>query len=60
MKKKKKEISSPNAATSDGNGSSEQRVVPLKSGLWIPEGNYFPNSALKSLDFGQAMSVLSG
>ncbi|XXG65162.1 hypothetical protein AAC387_Pa05g2934 [Persea americana] len=58
--KKKKEISSPNAATSDGNSSSEQRVVPHKSSLWIPEGNYFPNSALKSLDFGQAMSVLSG
>lgn len=36
------------------------KPVPHKSGLWILGGNHFPESALKSLDFRQAMSFLSG
>ncbi|XP_077241415.1 uncharacterized protein LOC143881949 [Tasmannia lanceolata] len=56
--KKKKEVPSPNAVN-DGKGSSQPMIVPHKSGLWVPEGNHFPESALKSMDFRRAMSFLS-
>ncbi|XXG73561.1 hypothetical protein AAC387_Pa07g2459 [Persea americana] len=58
--KRKKEIPSPDAVSSGGQGSTQPIVMPHKSGLWVPEGNHFPESALKSLDFRRAMSFLSG
>ncbi|XP_058087268.1 uncharacterized protein LOC131234426 [Magnolia sinica] len=53
--KKKKEVPSPNASD-DQKGSSQQILMPHKSGMWVPGGNHFPESALKSLDFRRAMS----
>lgn len=58
--KKKNDTLSPNAGNTDGKGSSQQIVMPNKSGLWVPEGSHFPESALKSLDFRRAVSFLSG
>nr|CAD1818127.1 unnamed protein product [Ananas comosus var. bracteatus] len=57
--KKKKEASTEESA-SDGKAKGQQIVLPNSSGLWVPDHNHFPESALKSLDFRRAMSFLSG
>ncbi|XP_038890796.1 uncharacterized protein LOC120080252 [Benincasa hispida] len=57
--KKKNEASSSTAGQDSANGSQSQVMLPNK-GLWVPGGNHFPKSALKSLDFRRAMSFMSG
>ncbi|KAG6607493.1 Thymidine kinase 2, mitochondrial, partial [Cucurbita argyrosperma subsp. sororia] len=57
--KKKNEASSSTAGQDSGNDSQPQVMLPNK-GLWVPGGNHFPESALKSLDFRRAMSMMSG
>ncbi|XP_020102776.1 uncharacterized protein LOC109720227 [Ananas comosus] len=57
--KKRKEASTEESA-SDGKAKGQQIVLPNSSGLWVPDHNHFPESALKSLDFRRAMSFLSG
>ncbi|XP_047323965.1 uncharacterized protein LOC124927567 [Impatiens glandulifera] len=58
--KQKKEDEAQNAIAKD-NQSRSKMILPQKNGLWVPpEGKRFPESALKSLDFRRAMSILSG
>ncbi|KAL5973589.1 hypothetical protein ACLOJK_030242 [Asimina triloba] len=54
--KQQKEVLSSDSSN-NGKGSNPQVVMmPHQSGLWVPQGNHFPESALKSLDFRRAMS----
>ncbi|XP_068664000.1 uncharacterized protein [Aristolochia californica] len=47
--------------TDDGKKNGNQQIVmPSRSGLWVPDKNHFPESALKSLEFTRAMSYLPG
>ncbi|CAK9314016.1 unnamed protein product [Citrullus colocynthis] len=57
--KRKNEASSSTAGQDSANGCQPQVMLPNK-GLWVPGGSHFPESALKSLDFRQAMSFVSG
>ncbi|XP_010256479.1 PREDICTED: uncharacterized protein LOC104596850 [Nelumbo nucifera] len=57
--KKKKEVESPQA-DNEGKNSNQQVMLPHKGGLWVPDRNHFPESALKSLEFRRAISFLSG
>lgn len=53
--KKKKE--DPSAESSGGDKSTNKQIMlPHRGGLWVPEGNPLPGSALNSLDFRRAMS----
>ena len=53
--KKKKEDPSKEAGKGERN-RQPQVLLPPEGGLWVPDGKQFPESALKSLDFRQAMS----
>ncbi|KAF8376959.1 hypothetical protein HHK36_030330 [Tetracentron sinense] len=57
--KKKNEVPS-SKADEDGKRSNQQLLLPQKGGLWVPDRNCFPESALKSLEFRRAISFLSG
>lgn len=56
--KKKKEVLSTKAGEGDKT-SQPQIMLPNKGELWLPD-KHFSESALKSLDFRRAMSMLSG
>ncbi|XP_030934741.1 uncharacterized protein LOC115960143 [Quercus lobata] len=57
--KKKNEV--PSTKAGEGATSGQPQVLmPHNSGLWVPDGKNFPESALKSLDFRRAMSFMSG
>lgn len=56
---KKRETNSP-AADASAAKSNQSRVVLPHKRLWVPEGQRFPGSALKSLEFRRAMSFMSG
>lgn len=59
--KKKKEVQSTKSAEEGGVTASQSQVLlPHKGGFWLPDGKHFPESALKSLDFRRAMSMMSG
>ncbi|XVE60758.1 hypothetical protein DITRI_Ditri05aG0153100 [Diplodiscus trichospermus] len=58
--KKKKEFSSAEAGEKGQVSSQSQILLPRTGGLWLADGKHFPDSALKSLDFRQAMSYMSG
>ncbi|KAF3445455.1 hypothetical protein FNV43_RR10631 [Rhamnella rubrinervis] len=56
--KKKKEV--PSTKAGEGNKTSQPQILlPNKGGFWVPD-KHFPESALKSLDFRRAMSMMSG
>uniref|UniRef100_A0A2N9H5B5 Deoxynucleoside kinase domain-containing protein n=1 Tax=Fagus sylvatica TaxID=28930 RepID=A0A2N9H5B5_FAGSY len=57
--KKKQEV--PSMEAGEGATSRQPQVMlPHNTGLWVPDGKNFPESALKSLDFRRAMSFMSG
>lgn len=57
VKKKKEDQSAEECAAM----SNQPKVLlPHKGGFWLPDGKHFPESALQSLDFRRAMSVMSG
>ncbi|KAM3729496.1 hypothetical protein ACB098_12G016900 [Castanea mollissima] len=57
--KKRNEV--PSTKAGEGATSGQPQVLmPHNSGLWVPDGKNFPESALKSLDFRRAMSFMSG
>ncbi|KAH7568213.1 hypothetical protein JRO89_XS07G0262000 [Xanthoceras sorbifolium] len=59
--KKKKEVQSTKSAEEGGVTDNQPQVLlPHKGGFWLPDGKHFPESALKSLDFRRAMSIMSG
>ncbi|KAF5731561.1 hypothetical protein HS088_TW18G00241 [Tripterygium wilfordii] len=58
--KKKNEDSSTPAGEQHPTGIERQVLLPSKGGFWVPDGKHFPESALKSLDFRRAMSIMSG
>ena len=55
--KKGKEDSPVSEDASKGN--QPQVLLPHQRGLWVPDGKYFPESPLKSLDFRKAMPLTS-
>ncbi|EEF35547.1 ATP binding protein, putative [Ricinus communis] len=57
--KSRKEVGSP-IAGEGGFMSNRQVLLPHKGGLFLPNKNHFPDSALKSLEFRRAMSFMSG
>lgn len=56
--KKKKELSSSEDSSVEKN-PIPQIMLPHQGGLWVPGGSPFPESALKNLDFKQAVSLRS-
>ncbi|KAK4859966.1 hypothetical protein QYF36_015117 [Acer negundo] len=59
--KKKKEVQSTKSVEEGGvTGNQPPVLLPHKGGFWLPDGKHFPESALKSLDFRRAMSIMSG
>lgn len=57
--KKKKEDASE-LSTKDAPGKAHPKIMlPNQGGFWTPGGQNFPESALKSLDFQRAMSLMS-
>ncbi|KAA8538656.1 hypothetical protein F0562_028264 [Nyssa sinensis] len=58
--KKKNEVPASKVGEAATRSSHSQVLMPHKGGLWVPDANHFPESALKSLDFRRAMSFLSG
>ncbi|XP_010521145.1 PREDICTED: uncharacterized protein LOC104800120 [Tarenaya hassleriana] len=62
--KKKKETSPEEGGggnTGKGSTNQPQVLLPHNGGLWVPtDGKHFPESALQSLDFRRAMSMMSG
>ncbi|KAL9229069.1 hypothetical protein vseg_004584 [Gypsophila vaccaria] len=55
--KKGKEMQPPKSG--DGAGKGPQIILPQNGGgLWVPDGKHFPDSALQSLNFRRAMSVV--
>lgn len=59
--KKKKEVQSTKSVEEGGvTGNQPPVLLPHKGGFWLPDGKHFPESALKSLDFRRAMSMMSG
>ncbi|KAL0293329.1 UNVERIFIED_CONTAM: Deoxycytidine kinase [Sesamum radiatum] len=58
--KNKKEVSDASDVGEDGAKSNQGQVLlPHHGNLWLPGGQPFPDSALKSLDFRRAMSFMS-
>ncbi|PKI54118.1 hypothetical protein CRG98_025482 [Punica granatum] len=59
VKKRKEEEPSTNAAGTGGSQGQQQILLSPKGGLWMPDGQPFPESALGSLDF-RKLSLMSG
>ncbi|KAL7156121.1 hypothetical protein ABFS83_03G121400 [Erythranthe nasuta] len=58
--KNKKEVPCPNIGEEASRKSDQRQVLmPHNGNLWMPGTQPFPDSALKSLDFRRAMSVMS-
>ncbi|KAI4332330.1 hypothetical protein L6164_017250 [Bauhinia variegata] len=55
--KKKKEVDSISQVEMN---SPPQLLLPNKGKFWVPDGKHFPESALNSLEFRRAMSIMSG
>lgn len=58
--KKKKEDQPTQPAEGGAQGTQPQVLLPNTGGFWLPDGKHFPESALRSLDFRRAMSIMSG
>ncbi|KAJ0087231.1 hypothetical protein Patl1_07765 [Pistacia atlantica] len=58
--KKKKEDQPMQPAEGGAKGTQPKVLLPNTGGFWLPDGKHFPESALKSLDFRRAMSIMSG
>ncbi|KAK9758177.1 hypothetical protein RND81_01G212800 [Saponaria officinalis] len=56
--KKGKEAQPPKPGDGAGKDGRPPIILPQKGGLWVPDGKHFPDSALQSLDFRRAMSVV--
>ncbi|KAG9444161.1 hypothetical protein H6P81_015501 [Aristolochia fimbriata] len=54
----KKKKDSTDLTDNGKKNENQQIVMPSRSGLWVPDANHFPESALKSLEFRRAMSYL--
>ena len=57
--KKKQEVPSAKGGEEAKKSSQQQIVLPQNGELWVPD-KHFPESALKSLEFRRAMSLMSG
>ncbi|KAI5356022.1 Hypothetical predicted protein [Prunus dulcis] len=57
--KKKQEVPSAKGGEEAKKSSQQQLVLPQNGELWVPD-KHFPESALKSLEFRRAMSLMSG
>ncbi|KAI4324193.1 hypothetical protein L6164_023750 [Bauhinia variegata] len=57
--KKEKEVDSNKGIQGEGK-CPPQVLLPNKGGFWLPDGKHFPESALKSLEFRRAVSIMSG
>lgn len=57
--KKRQEVSPPNVRNSSKDVQHQILLSP-NGGFWMPDGKPFPESALRSLDFRRAMSMMSG
>ncbi|KAL3503917.1 hypothetical protein ACH5RR_033758 [Cinchona calisaya] len=57
--KKKKEDSVSQVSEDASKGNQPQVLLPHQGGLWVPDAKHLPESALKSLDFRRAMSLMS-
>ncbi|XP_058218137.1 uncharacterized protein LOC131329087 [Rhododendron vialii] len=59
VKKKKEDPAEQKFGETAKTTQQPQLLVPHKGGLWVPNGKHFPESALKSMDFRQAMTFMS-
>ncbi|KAI3460676.1 hypothetical protein Pfo_017339 [Paulownia fortunei] len=57
--KKKKEVSASNVGEDAVKSNQPPVLLPHHGNLWMPGTQSFPDSALKPLDFRQAMSLMS-
>ncbi|KAL9664758.1 hypothetical protein QQ045_020165 [Rhodiola kirilowii] len=57
--KKKKEVATESSSEDAANKIHPKIMLPNQGGFWTPGGQKFPESALKSLEFQRAMSLMS-
>lgn len=58
--KKKKEVPPVKSGEDAAKSGQPQVLLPHKGGLWVPGGQNFSESALRSLDFRRTISMMSG